>query len=53
MYDLVVIGASWGGLTALERVLFGLPRAFRVPIAIAQPRSAASLASSEMLSARR
>jgi two-component system chemotaxis response regulator CheB len=39
-YELVVIGASWGGLGALERVLGGLPADFRTPIAIAQHRSA-------------
>src|SRR5215212_10038385 len=33
------MGASWGGLAALERVLTGLPRDFRTPIAIAQHRS--------------
>ena len=38
-YDLVVMGASWGGLTALERVLGGLPGDFRTPIAVAQHRS--------------
>jgi two-component system chemotaxis response regulator CheB len=38
-YDLVVIGASWGGLTALERVLAALPADFRIPIAITQHRS--------------
>jgi len=38
-YDLVVMGASWGGLTALERVLGGLPRDFATPIAVAQHRS--------------
>lgn len=38
-YDLVVMGASWGGLGALERVLGGLPRGFRTPIAVAQHRS--------------
>jgi two-component system chemotaxis response regulator CheB len=41
-YELVVMGASWGGLTALERVLGGLPRDFTTPIAIAQHRSADS-----------
>jgi len=39
-YELVVIGASWGGLDALERVLNGLPAGFQTPIAIAQHRSA-------------
>jgi two-component system, chemotaxis family, protein-glutamate methylesterase/glutaminase len=34
------MGASWGGLSALERVLGGLPRGFRTPIAVAQHRSA-------------
>src|SRR4051794_23835899 len=38
-YDLVVMGASWGGLGALERVLGALPRSFRTPIAVAQHRS--------------
>jgi two-component system, chemotaxis family, protein-glutamate methylesterase/glutaminase len=38
-YALVVIGASWGGLTALERVLGALPGDFPIPIAIAQHRS--------------
>ena len=39
-YELVVMGASWGGLAALERVLGGLPSDFPTPIAIAQHRSA-------------
>lgn len=38
-YELVVIGASWGGLAALESVLGGLPADFRTPIAVAQHRS--------------
>jgi two-component system, chemotaxis family, protein-glutamate methylesterase/glutaminase len=38
-YELVVIGASWGGLAALEAVLGALPRDFPVPIAVAQHRS--------------
>ena len=38
-YELVVMGASWGGLSALEQVLGALPRGFRTPIAIAQHRS--------------
>jgi two-component system chemotaxis response regulator CheB len=37
-YDLVVIGASWGGMRALETVLGGLPGGFPVPIAVAQHR---------------
>jgi two-component system chemotaxis response regulator CheB len=38
-YDLVVMGASWGGLVALERVLGGLPEDFGAAVAIAQHRS--------------
>jgi two-component system chemotaxis response regulator CheB len=39
-FELVVIGASWGGLTALERVLGTLPADFGCAVAIAQHRSA-------------
>jgi two-component system, chemotaxis family, protein-glutamate methylesterase/glutaminase len=38
MYDLVCIGASWGGLKALGRVLADLPAEFDLPVAIAQHR---------------
>ena len=38
-YELIVIGASWGGLHALEVLLSGLPRDFETPIAIAQHRA--------------
>jgi two-component system chemotaxis response regulator CheB len=41
-YDLIVIGASWGGLRAIECVLGALPKDFRTPIAIAQHRAADS-----------
>ena len=37
-YEIVVIGASWGGLRALERILGDLPDGFPVPIVIAQHR---------------
>ncbi len=40
-YGLVVIGASWGGLSALERVLGGLPDDFPVPVAVTQHRAPA------------
>jgi two-component system chemotaxis response regulator CheB len=39
-YNLVVMGASWGGLVALERVLGGLPEDFGAAVAIAQHRGA-------------
>ncbi len=38
MYDLVCIGASWGGLQAVGQVLSALPAEFDLPIAIAQHR---------------
>jgi two-component system chemotaxis response regulator CheB len=53
-YELVTIGASWGGLHAIETVLSGLPDGFPMPIAIAQHRSvdSSSGALSRMLSLR-
>jgi two-component system, chemotaxis family, protein-glutamate methylesterase/glutaminase len=39
-YELVVMGASWGGLAALELVLGQLPADFPAPVAVAQHRSA-------------
>lgn len=38
-YDVVVIGASWGGLHALETVLGALPPGFAVAVAVAQHRA--------------
>jgi two-component system chemotaxis response regulator CheB len=38
MYDLVCIGASWGGLKAVGQVLTDLPEDFDLPIAVAQHR---------------
>jgi two-component system, chemotaxis family, protein-glutamate methylesterase/glutaminase len=37
-YDLIVIGASWGGLHAIGEVLAGLPPDTDVPVAITQHR---------------
>jgi two-component system, chemotaxis family, protein-glutamate methylesterase/glutaminase len=53
-YELVAIGASWGGLQAVEAVLDGLPDGFTTPIAIAQHRAvdSGSGALSRMLSLR-
>lgn len=39
-YDVVVIGASWGGLQALERILGMLGPGFPTPIVVAQHRDA-------------
>jgi two-component system chemotaxis response regulator CheB len=41
--ELIVIGASWGGLDALRRLLANLPEELDVPIAIAQHRGPGSL----------
>ncbi|MGH2791065.1 MAG: chemotaxis protein CheB [Actinomycetota bacterium] len=41
-FDLVVVGASWGGLSALKVILEGLPAGFDVPLAIAQHRGTES-----------
>ena len=37
--EIVVIGASWGGLAALTRLISDLPGDFGVPVAIVQHRS--------------
>jgi len=42
-YDLIVIGASWGGLEAVGRVLSDLPADVEVPIVVAQHRHPDSL----------
>jgi two-component system chemotaxis response regulator CheB len=39
VYELVVIGASWGGLDAVGRVLAELPGDFPVPVVVVQHRS--------------
>ena len=41
-YELVVIGASWGGLVALETILRGLPEDFSLPIAVVLHRGVLS-----------
>lgn len=38
-FDLVVVGASWGGLQALRWLLEGLPGDFPTPIVVAQHRA--------------
>lgn len=37
--SIAVVGASWGGLTALSELVAGLPRNFALPLAIVQHRS--------------
>jgi two-component system, chemotaxis family, protein-glutamate methylesterase/glutaminase len=41
-YEFVAVGASWGGLHAVETVLEALPGGFKTPIAVAQHRAADS-----------
>jgi two-component system chemotaxis response regulator CheB len=36
--EIVVVGASWGGLAALSRLFSSLPPDFRVPVAVVQHR---------------
>lgn len=39
VYEIIVIGTSWGGLDALSRLLDGLPDDVHQPIVVAQHRS--------------
>jgi two-component system chemotaxis response regulator CheB len=41
-YELICIGASWGGLDAVGRLLADMPEDVDVPIVVAQHRSASS-----------
>jgi two-component system chemotaxis response regulator CheB len=38
-YQIVVIGTSWGGLSALSTVIAGLPSTFALPLVVVQHRS--------------
>ena len=42
MYELICVGASWGGLDAAGRLLAGLPDEVDAPVVIAQHRHASS-----------
>ena len=39
MFSIAVIGASWGGLAAVSRIVAGLPGDFALPVAVIQHRS--------------
>jgi two-component system chemotaxis response regulator CheB len=39
VYEIVVIGTSWGGLNALSQVVAGLPATFALPLVVVQHRS--------------
>jgi two-component system chemotaxis response regulator CheB len=47
-YDLVVVGASLGGLEAVSKVLTALPETFPLPVVIAQHRAAAPIADGDL-----
>ena len=38
MYDLIVVGASWGGLSAVGQILAALPEGFDCAVVVAQHR---------------
>jgi two-component system, chemotaxis family, protein-glutamate methylesterase/glutaminase len=42
MYELICVGASWGGLDAIGRLLSGLPVQVDLPVVVAQHRHATS-----------
>lgn len=37
-YEIVVVGTSWGGLSALRELILGLPGTLRLPIVVVQHR---------------
>jgi len=37
-YEIVVVGTSWGGLSALRELISGLPPAFALPVVVVQHR---------------
>jgi two-component system chemotaxis response regulator CheB len=39
MYSIVAMGTSWGGLSAMTKILGGMPADFPIPIVIVQHRS--------------
>ena len=43
-FELIVVGASWGGMRAIARVLEALPKGFEIPIVIAQHRASSGQA---------
>jgi len=51
-YDLIVIGASWGGLRAVGEVIEALPADFDVPVVVAQHRRDAGVGMASLLATR-
>jgi len=39
VYEIILIGTSWGGLNALSHVVAGLPATFALPLVVVQHRS--------------
>jgi two-component system chemotaxis response regulator CheB len=51
-YDLIVIGASWGGLRAVGEVIEALPADLDVPVVVAQHRRDAGVGMASLLATR-
>jgi chemotaxis response regulator CheB len=49
-YELICIGASWGGLSAIEKLLTDIPPEVDPPIVIAQHRDAQKSALADVIS---
>ena len=52
-HDLIVVGASWGGLDALRVLLAGLPADLPAPVVVVQHRGAGSSSVRARLSSSR
>jgi len=37
-YEIIVVGTSWGGLSAVTQLIGGLPRGFEIPVVVVQHR---------------
>jgi two-component system, chemotaxis family, protein-glutamate methylesterase/glutaminase len=37
-YEIIVVGTSWGGLSALRQLIAGLPKSFGLPLVVVQHR---------------
>lgn len=51
-YELIVIGASWGGLRAVSEVIEALPEGFDVPVVLAQHRRDPGVGMASLLATR-
>ena len=51
-YEIIVVGTSWGGLSALHQLIAGLPRDFAIPVVAVQHRHRQSGRCSSLLQDR-